>query len=330
MGVLGLTRTGLLLWLTGGVLAIGMTTGCNTKETPPDPLDGYRMAVVDLKPLLELHPNYSKLEQLNQEIGELQQKKMEIEKERTQELIAAGTVEMDAAMEKAKEKLEAERNAIEGEIAALNSSLSAQMNSEMSALQNRYADELEDEVEKIKKQMGAQDKPEDVPPPLETSSDGQLQDYLANLHLVRERNLAAKRLELEKRVGDEVAAKQSEVNSQIAAYEAELSGQYQSERLNLQLTAQNSTDEAAKTAAENRLSDISQEIETAKAARRDELEAGYAAVRSEKTAQVQQELEAYQTELNREVAAKLAAKQQELGLAAPRPSQPQQPSGPPP
>ncbi|MFA5508668.1 MAG: hypothetical protein WC423_24805, partial [Vulcanimicrobiota bacterium] len=48
------------------------------------------------------------------------------------------------------------------------------------------------------------------------------------------------------------------------------------------------------------------------------------------TAQVQQELEAYQTELNREVAAKLAAKQQELGLAAPRPSQPQQPSGPPP
>ena len=46
MGVLGITKTSLLLFLTSGFLATGMTAGCNSKEAPTDPIEGYRMAVV--------------------------------------------------------------------------------------------------------------------------------------------------------------------------------------------------------------------------------------------------------------------------------------------
>ena len=193
MGVLGITKTSLLLFLTSGFLATGMTAGCNSKEAPTDPIEGYRMAVVDMKPLVELHPSYSKLEQLNQKIGELQQKKIEMQNKTRNELIKKGTIQMDEAMENAKKKLEAERAAVEGEIAALNSSLSAQMNSEMSALQSGYSAELEEEIKKIKEQMGVPAEQVEAPP-LDTNVESQVKDFMSNLMLVRERNLAAKRL----------------------------------------------------------------------------------------------------------------------------------------
>ena len=306
-----------------GLVCAGLLAGCNKEETKVDPLEGYRTAVVDLQPLLELHPNYGKLEQLNQEIGALEQEKQEIQKESQQDAIAKGGDEMQQAVARAKEKLEAERAAVEGEIAALSSSLSAQLESEMRGLQASYQSELEGE---IKRQI-PEVKNEPPPPVIDVDNNEKVQDYLANLSLVRERNLAARRLELEKRVGDEIAAKQAEVSSQIAAYESELSAQYQNERLNLQLTAQNSTDEEAKIQAEERLSEISQAIDSAKAAKRAELEGSFAAVRAEKTALVQSELESYQAQLDREVQENLAQKRRELGGQAPPPRPERVPSG---
>lgn len=322
MGVLT-TKKKLGLSLVAGLVCAGLLAGCNKEEVAVDPLEGYRTAVVDLQPLLELHPSYSKLEQLNQEISALEQKKQEIQKESQQKLISQGGDEMQQAVAKAKEKLEAERAAVEGEIAALSSSLSAQLESEMRGLQASYQSELEGE---IKRQI-PEARNEPPPPVIDVSKDEQVKDYLANLSLVRERNLAARRLELEKRVGDEIAAKQAEVSGQIAAYESELSAQYQNERLNLQLTAQNSTDEEAKTQAEQRLSEISEAIDAAKSAKRAELEGSFAAVRAEKTALVQSELETYQAKLDREVQANLEAKRRELGGRAPLPPRPERVSG---
>jgi hypothetical protein len=316
------------------MLALALAVSACQPETPAqanvDPNAGYNFAQVNYEELVALHPNYPELLAIDEKIASKELEKRKLGASAFQELQKEGAGKMKSAVDNAKAKLEAERAAIEGEMASLSASLSAQIEGEMKSVQTRLQAELEADIEEMKKKLPASDKPDATePPPLPSRNEGQVQDYIANLALVRERNLAARRLELEKRIGDEVNAKKSEVEGQLAAYEAELAAQYQSERLNLQLTAQNSVDEAAKTAAEERLGAISQEIDAKKSARRAELDAGYAAVRAEKTAQLQSELEAYQAELNAEVAAKVAAKRRELGEPDPVPRQPK-PQGPPP
>lgn len=329
---LGRRRVKLGVSLATAVLCLGFVSGCK-KEAPVDPLAGYRVAIVDLPPLMELHPDYPKLEQLSKEIDELHAKKMKMQNEARDSIVAAGGDEIEQAIEKAKAKLQAEQAQVEGELSSLQSSLQAQVQAEMRGIQADMEGELKDIVSKL---MPPSQKEEvEKPPVLDSKVDEQqIQDYLQNLHLVRERNLAAKRLELQKRVSDEVVAKKADVDGQLSAFEADLSAKYQTERLNLQLTAQNSTDEEAKTAAENRLGEISSEIDSARSAKRAELEGVFAAVSSEKSAQLQSELEAYRRELDAEVAANMDQKRRELGGAAvpaPRPAQTAEaPTGPPP
>ena len=316
-------KTGLVL--VAGVICTGLWAGCQPQKAEADPLEGYRVAVVELPELMKVHPDYGKLEQLSGEIASLEKKKLELQKNAQQKLIEEGQGKMAEAVKKARAKLEAEQKQVEGEIAALSASLNAQVQAEMKGIQAQLEGELKDDIAAL----APQSQQPDEPPPLDTNVEGQVQDYLQNLSLVRERNLAAKRLELEKRVGDEIAAKKAEVDGQLAAFEADLAGQYQSERLNLELTAQNSTDEEAKAQAEARLGEISAEIEQAKRAKRADLEAGYSSLRAEKMAALQGDLEAYQRELDAEVAQKLQAKRAELGGGIPAP-RPAQPSGPPP
>ena len=318
-------RGGLAPKLAAGLLCLGLVVGCENNKAEVDPLEGYRVATVDTLTLMELHPDFSKLEQLNQKVAELQQERIKIEGEAREKLITEGGDEMAKAIEQAKKKLEAERAGVEAEIGALSNRLKAQIESEMRGIQAGMEKELEAEVAKLK---GNLPKQADAPP-LDTNIEGQIKDYMQNLMLVRERNLAAKRLELEKSVGDRISAKKAEVDGQLATYEAELAGRYQSERLNLQLTAQNSTDEDAKAQAEVRLGEIANEIEQAKASKRQELEGGYAAVRAEETAQLQEQLKAYQQKLDAEVAQKVDQKRREIGLPSNRPAVATN-SGPPP
>ena len=308
--------------LAVGLLCAGMLSGCTGEKVAEDPLAGYRMATVDMASLVELHPNSSKLLQMQEELEFLKQQKLKIQNESREKLISKGGDEMQAAMGKAKEKLEAERAQVEAEISGLAAHLSGRIESEMHGLQGAYEAELKAEIQRLAP-------PPEAAPSLDATTENQLQDYLENLSLVRERNLAAKRLELEKRVGDEISAKKAEVDGQIAAYEADLSAQYQNEKLNLQLTAQNSSDEEAKAAAEARLGEISNEIAEMKASKSAELNGGYAALRADKTAALQGDLAAYQQELDTEVQQKLAAKRTEIGLNAPRPVAATS-SGPPP
>jgi hypothetical protein len=329
-----LSRRRPALMLATGLLAAALSlSSCEpaqkaSAQKSDDPKAGYDIATVNYEELVALHPDYEKLEQIDKEIMLKEQEKGKLQQQAFQELQKEGSTRMQSAVADAKARLEAERASIEGEMASLSASLSAQMESELKGIQAGLQQDLERDIEDYKKNSGVA--PDKAPDPIEPRNEGAIKDYMQNLAMVRERNLAARRLELEKSVSDEVNAKKAEVDGQVAAYEASLASQYQSERLNLQLTAQNSADEAAKTAAEQRLTAISQEIDDKKAAKRAELEQGYTALRAEKSAQLQSELEAYQNELNAEVAAKVEQKRRELGQAPSAPSQPSRSAGPPP
>ncbi len=332
MSARSLSRRRARLVLVTGLLVGSLTVlGCGPKkpaaaQADANPNVGYNFATVNYPELASLHPSFGELKQLDEQIALVEQKKQAVRAAAFQELQKKGQGRMKSAVEEAKAKLEAEKAAVEGEMAGLQASLQGQMESELRGIQQRLQDELEGAIKKVQ----GEEKPASVEPPkMEPRVEGQLEDFRNNLAMVRERNLASRRLELEKRIGAEVDKKKAEVDSQIASYEADLAAQYQSERLNLQLTAQNSTDEAAKAAAQTRLEGINDEIEQKKSARRAELEAGYVSLRAEKSAQLQGELEAYTAELNREVAQKVEQKRRELGEVVASVPAPSQPSGPP-
>lgn len=222
---------------------------------------------------------------------------------------------MDKALAEAKETLEKEQAAVQGELRALSNRLAGQLEAEMRSLQAGYQADLKRRIEQLMKDAG---EPE-APPPIEGGIEGQVKDYMQNLALVRERNLAAKRLELEKEVGDRISGERAKVESQLSAYEADLAAQYQTERLNLQLTTQNASDEEEKKAAYTRLEQISTDIANAKAAKRTELESGFSSIRAEQTKILETELSAYQQQLDKEVQQKVAQKRAELGMPSPQP-----------
>lgn len=294
-------------------MAMPQASAQSTDDAKKDALTGYNIATVNYTQLLRAHKSFDKLMAVDQEIAYLHQEKERIEAEAREILIKEGGATMETALEKAKAKLKKEQEAVQSELRALSNRLAGQIESEMRGLQASYQREIEAEIAKFKP------KPQSVEAPaLDAGLEGQVKDYMDNLILVRQRNLAAKRLELEKRVGDAISAKKAEVDGQISAYESDLAAQYQSERLNLQLTTQNTSDEDAKKAAYKRLEEISREIDGLKQAKRAELEGGYNAVRSEQTQILQSELSAYQATLDREVQQKVAAKRSELGHSMPR------------
>lgn len=98
---------------------------------------------------------------------------------------------------------------------------------------------------------------------------------------------------LERKMGEEIAAKRAEIDGQISRFETDLAAQYQKERLNLHLTVQNSRNEATKRGAERRLSQIAQEITTQKTAYKATLNAEYAELREQKTAELRMEMFAH-------------------------------------
>ena len=310
MAVFGYRK--LLSRVAVGLVACTVLAGCLPEDKPADPNAGYEVAVVDFNELAKLHPSSEKFVQINQKIAELEEKKVTLAKKAREDAIKGGSVKMDKAVTEAKAKLEAEKAQIQKELSGLSAALSAQISREMSGLQAASQAELNGIIERYKREAGV------APKPITPDVDGQVKDYLANLSLVRERNLAAKRLELEKQVGDRVAAKKAEVDGQIASYEAGLSAQYQSERLNLQLQAQNTSDEEAQKAAGDRLAAIAQEIASLKAQKAAELQGGLNAVTSEETAALQGKLAAYQATLDAEVKQKLDAKRAELGGRVPQ------------
>ena len=310
--------------MAAGILLAGLGLASCTPEKPVeaavDPNAGYDIATVDYGDIIVLHPSYERLKQIDEELALLERKKQQLKVGAFEELKKEGAETMNKAVADAKQKLENEKAIVEREMDALSASLSGQIEGEMRGLQAQYQAELQAKVKSLQPEAP---KPVEAPK-LSSGTEGQIKDYMQNLGMVRERNLAARRLELERRIGDEVSSKKAEVDGQISAYESQLSGQYQNERVNLQLTAQNSTDEEAKDAAQKRLDEITQEIDSKKNAKRAELEGGYNAIRAEKTQQLQSELQAYQVELDREVAQKVDAKRREIGgLPAAAPRQPQ-------
>jgi len=301
-------------------------------QTPtPAAAEGFHIAVVDYQSLLKNHPEFEMLKQLDEQLASLKEDRdlapLMDQKDARRQLID----KMQKEVEKAKAEMEAEKSRLEGEMAGLSASLQGAMEAELNRVKGGYDSEIEALVDKYRKKMAPPTPASRPDAAVSDSAPVSVSQYQEGLLLVRQRNLTARRLELEKSIRGEIEAERARFDQQMAATEDQIAGKYQEEKLNLQLKLQVTQDEAEQQKLQDRLSAISEEISSQKSARRAELEAGFSEFRNKKNAEFESQLASYKSRLDEEVASKVRGwRPPERPPQQPKPQQPAPAQGPPP
>lgn len=306
----------------------------HAQSTPAPDAGAYKFAVVDLQSLLKNHPEFENLKQIDEQLHDLRE-----EKELIPILGAKGARDkfygkMEEQVKKAKAEMEAEKAQVEAEMAGLAASLQGAMNAELKRVQGDYDGQIQALIDKYRKKNAPppQSQPEAVAPPSTRPAAASVDQYREGLLLVRQRNLTAKKLELEKSIRSEIEAERGRFDQQMAATEDQIAGQYQEEKLNLQLKLQVTQDEAEQQKLQDRLGVISEEISSKKAARRAELEASFDAFRDGKNKEFAAQMASYTNQINSEVARQVDGwrpPERQQAPQQPKPQQPQAPMAPP-
>lgn len=259
----------------------------------PTNMVGYDMATVRYGQLARLHKSSSQLRALDVQIAMLEEKRTQVRLEARQRLDEEADATIRKAVKQARTELAEHRATSDAQLNALRARLFKQVEAEMRALQS----ELESEL---------------IHSSTAPISQAQLEDFQQNLFLVRNRNAAAKRLELEKEMNRVLSARKSLDQKELAAYEAELAARYRDEQVNLHLRIQNSPDQSVREQASQRLAEIAEKLKTLKRARRERSQSRFAALQAEQSRVLQAELLAFQAKSEQQFIAKVEAKKKEL------------------
>lgn len=274
------------------------------------------LAVVDGAKLLEAHPDYEKLRDLDKEFQRAEDEVREIPLREVMGLREKGTATFRTALEQAKAEMEGEKAAISAEMSGLAQALQGKAEAELTQVKAELDLKMKDYV----KSLGPEAQPDTGPADTPQTS---LNEYQRNLQLMAQRSMTARRLEIEKAAANDLAAERSRLDQQLAAYEDEVSMRYQEEKLNLQLKMQNNPSEEVEKTTRERLNQIDDEVAAAKAEKRKEIEAAMESFHSSKQAESDRELARYESNLKDELQRKFP---RPVAVEAPRP----RPGGPPP
>ncbi len=298
--------------LMAGVLSL-LVFGCNSggpSATPtPTATPGtaaalqQELAVVEGPKLLEQHPDFSKLRDLEQQMQKLETEKKEVSTRGQQEAFKKGQNTFLRALEQAKAEMQQEQASISGEMDGLARALQGQMAAEMTEIKAKLDAELKGTVEKYRPSDSVK---------LNDRGVQAVGEYGENLKLMAARNLTAHRLEKEKAIKSEIDAERNRLDQQIAAYEDEVSLKYQEEKLNLQLKMQNNPTEDTEKTTRERLNVIDDEVANAKAAKRTEIEGQMTAFHDKKQAEFEREIKSYEARLRDEIAVKVGGRREQL------------------
>ncbi len=315
-------------WRIGGgllissVLAAGVIAVPQAQDKKSDIVAqlGGTLGVVDYNNLIKAHPDYERLQQFDQQLGDL---KAEIdaipllEKNDQRRKIEE---KLKAEFMKAQQEMEAEKAAISAEMNGMEASIRAKLQGMADEGKARMEAKLKDYISKHAPEMA--NEPSAAPAPVQMPSQG---DAARNLMLLRQRKNEAIKLEVEKAHREEIEAERARIDSEIAAYEDSVMKSHQQEKLNLQLKVQVAKDETEQADLQAQLEAISDEEEKLKDAKRAELEGSYKSFRADSEARQASEIKTQQARVDAEVKSQLGM----IPDSAPAPAQPQQrPSGP--
>ncbi|CAM9753159.1 unnamed protein product, partial [Phaeothamnion confervicola] len=261
------------------------------KAAAPGELD---LAVVDFKQLMKNHPDFEKLQQMEQHIAEMEQEKevLPLTEKRIGQLEARK--KMEAEYKKARAELEAEKSAIDAQLHALASSLGSQMQAEGLRMKAQADAQLKDMIKKLG--------PEAVTP-MDTGGRTP-KEYGGDLGLLRSKALMARRLELEKVMANSITAERARMDSELSKYEDSVRSKYQQELVNLNLKLRMAKDDDDQKKTEARVHEIQEEIDKAKNAKRSELDNSFKSYYADQKGKFDKDFAAYGQKVDDEVRVK--------------------------
>lgn len=260
------------------------------------------LAVVDFEKLLKDQPEYERVLQLDEQIQLLQRELDFLPLADKKRKVDSGRKRMEREVEKARKELEAEYGRVSGELNNFQASMKAQLEKEGRAISDHYQQVLQQRLAAL--QPKAPVVPQDI--------RQRLDSYVADLAVVREQRITAKRLELERGMQSSLEAEKARIDDAVAEFDNSLMVANQDRRVELQLQLNTAATPEEETAIHDKLNAISEEESQAKMAKREELSASYEALVASEKQRVESELKSFEASLNAEAKAKADAEQKRL------------------
>ncbi|MCE1245934.1 MAG: hypothetical protein LWY06_04765 [Firmicutes bacterium] len=260
-------------------------------EKPPN-----EFGIVEYGKLIQEHPDFETLKKYDEEISklgpnpfdptalkgvsdQLSDKMMKFHKEMEKGLLA----ERDRIMGEAK-----------GEVEKLQKEFMAKANVKKAEFES-YQAKMRGEYEKAQK---------DPNRPLskwEKEFSTRVYNESRDLQELKERQIAAKRLEIEKKSQEKLLVKKRDLEAQVASFEDALSKENNVKKVNLQLKMQAAKDDEERQQYQDELNKLYSDEDSKIAAKRDELRKDFDALDSSERAANEKALSAYRNKLERDV-----------------------------
>ncbi len=263
-----------------------------------------KMGVVDYTKLIKEHRDWKKLENLDEKLTLGEQK-----------LYNAPSAMQKLGTEHMSRMRDAQRKA-EGELKAEIESIQAGLSKERDAVEAQFAEEtkkLQVQMKSLQEQAkkGLQG---NSPPQEEVKPYGeQLKAFYRDLITLRDRQVAAKRLELQKRAKEKMDAEKSRIDAELASYETQIARENQQEKLNIQLKMQVCKDDQEMVTLKQDLSRLTEEESRLKDKKKAEVAVEVEKLGTTYLSGIDKEVDTYRAKIDADIKAQLTAKQGQLG-----------------
>lgn len=222
------------------LLVVSTFLAACTKEKPKvEKSKQLKYGVIDAAKVIKEHKDFERLDKLDKKIADIQSR-MQFENPALYELGAKQAARMKEAQEQAKKELEAQL---------------ALVQKNMEQQKTDVARQISKEALTAKAQMEKLGVDRNAP----AGSPTKVRELTNDLIILRDRQVAAKRLELQKAGKEKMDRYREKLENELAAYEKQISKENQQQRLNIQLKLQLEITDEEKKALTDELSAIMEE-----------------------------------------------------------------------
>lgn len=291
----------LILSLVGALICSCSSKGAVESNKQPLPM---KIGIVDFSKLIKEHADNAQLEALDKKLAAFEQS-----------MYDTPTVMQKMGMEQVN-RMQSARQAAEAELKREMANISATLERERAALESQMKEELrktEAEMkvlrEKAKNDAGSE-------PALKSdvkSYSQSLREFSRDLLVLRDRQLTAKRLELQKQAKERIEVEKSRIEGELSSYEQQIAKENQQEKLNIQLKLQVNKDDQETVHLREELSRISEEESKLKEKKKAEVAAEIEKIGNTEMARIDKEIKAYQSKLDSDIRKQLNARGANIG-----------------
>lgn len=283
----------LLIAIIAAILIAAIIFGFNYLKNNPS---GYvnEFGVVDLNLLIKNHPDYEKLAMLEEKIAALKEQLSQ-----SSDSLSGVGIEMRKIQSGAEKSLMEEVEKIQVKIQEERESLAKNMTIDQKNLAK--------EIKKIKTTEPEMKLTSPKKVSSKTVKQG-LDSFSKDLMLLKEKQVAAKRLELQNKLSEELRILKEKNEEELSAYEGEILKQNQNQKIDLRLKYENAESSKVREEIMTKMKELEEKDSHLKEVKQMQLDKKFEEIKNKKLMEIEKEVNSYDNKLQKDVLAQLSGK----------------------